>query len=60
MPECFKITEEDLDHPDWKEYRTAEGKKFYYNALTRKSCWHMPAEVKEWKMKIEDQKRAER
>lgn len=18
MPECFKITEEDLDHPDWK------------------------------------------
>ena len=46
MPECFKITEEDLDHPDWKQYRTAEGRKFYYNALTRKSCWHLPAEVK--------------
>jgi hypothetical protein len=39
MPECFKTTEETLEHPQWKEYKNTDGKKFYYNAGTRKSLW---------------------
>lgn len=60
MPECFKTTEEVLEHPDWKEYRTAEGKKFYYNAITRKSCWQLPNEVKEYRIKLEEKRRKDR
>jgi len=40
MPECFKTTEETLEHPQWKEYKNADGKKFYYNSETHKSVWY--------------------
>ena len=60
MPDCFKTTEEKLEHPEWKEYRTAEGKKFYYNSRTTKSVWQLPSEVKEWRLRMEEEQRLER
>ena len=60
MPECFKTTEEVLQHPDWKQYRTAQGKKFYYNAMTRKSEWQLPNQVKEYRIKLEEKRKKDR
>lgn len=27
---------------EWKEYQSADGKKYYYNRLTRESKWYLP------------------
>jgi hypothetical protein len=35
------------------ETKLIQGKKFYYNATTRKSCWQLPNEVKEYRLKLE-------
>ena len=60
MPECFKTTEEELDHPEWKEYRTAEGRKFYYNATLRKTSLLIPPEVEEHKLKKDEQRKKDK
>lgn len=31
---------------NWKEFISPEGKKYYYNKLTRQSRWEMPEELK--------------
>lgn len=33
--------------PEWSEYKTADGKMYYYNNRTLESTWEKPAELKE-------------
>lgn len=32
------------EQSQWKEYRTPEGKTYYYHAHTKETTWTMPAE----------------
>lgn len=52
------MTPEERDQKEdcWKEYRTEQGKPFYYNAKLKKSVWKMPAEYKE-QLEREDKER---
>uniref|UniRef100_A0A8C1D894 Transcription elongation regulator 1 n=1 Tax=Cyprinus carpio carpio TaxID=630221 RepID=A0A8C1D894_CYPCA len=36
-----------LQLPEWSEYKTADGKMYYYNNRTLESTWKKPAELKE-------------
>ncbi|XP_026090077.1 transcription elongation regulator 1-like [Carassius auratus] len=36
-----------LPLPEWSEYKTADGKMYYYNNRTLESTWEKPAELKE-------------
>uniref|UniRef100_A0A672RGG7 Transcription elongation regulator 1 n=1 Tax=Sinocyclocheilus grahami TaxID=75366 RepID=A0A672RGG7_SINGR len=36
-----------LPLPEWSEYKTADGKMYYYNNRTLDSIWEKPAELKE-------------
>uniref|UniRef100_A0A673M0A1 Transcription elongation regulator 1 n=1 Tax=Sinocyclocheilus rhinocerous TaxID=307959 RepID=A0A673M0A1_9TELE len=36
-----------LPLPEWSEYKTADGKMYYYNNRTLESIWEKPAELKE-------------
>ncbi|XP_043076684.1 transcription elongation regulator 1 [Puntigrus tetrazona] len=36
-----------LSLPEWSEYKTADGKMYYYNNRTLESTWEKPAELKE-------------
>lgn len=36
-----------LPLPEWSEYKTANGKMYYYNNRTLESTWEKPAELKE-------------
>ena len=31
---------------DWKEFTAPDGRKYYYNRLTKESKWQMPEELK--------------
>src|SRR5690606_26103937 len=33
---------EEFDPNEWREALTPDGRKYYYNALTRKSVWTLP------------------
>ncbi|XP_062867292.1 transcription elongation regulator 1 isoform X2 [Trichomycterus rosablanca] len=33
--------------PQWSEYKTVDGKTYYYNSRTQESTWEQPAELKE-------------
>ncbi|XP_061342129.1 pre-mRNA-processing protein 40C [Gastrolobium bilobum] len=41
----------DLPGTDWLLVSTSDGKKYYYNNLTKTSCWQIPNEVAELKKK---------
>ncbi|KAL2983247.1 hypothetical protein AAZX31_12G027000 [Glycine max] len=41
----------DLPGTDWRLVSTSDGKKYYYNNLTKTSCWQIPNEVAELKKK---------
>lgn len=36
-------------HPllEWSEYKTMDGKPYYYNSRTQESTWDQPSELKE-------------
>uniref|UniRef100_A0AAR2LTC8 Transcription elongation regulator 1 n=1 Tax=Pygocentrus nattereri TaxID=42514 RepID=A0AAR2LTC8_PYGNA len=36
-----------LPLPEWSEYKTVDGKTYYYNIRTQESTWDKPAELKE-------------
>lgn len=36
-----------LPLPEWTEYKTADGKIYYYNNRTLESTWEKPAELRE-------------
>lgn len=36
-----------LSLPEWSEYKTADGRIYYYNNRTLESTWEKPAELKE-------------
>uniref|UniRef100_A0A4W4FXT2 Transcription elongation regulator 1 n=1 Tax=Electrophorus electricus TaxID=8005 RepID=A0A4W4FXT2_ELEEL len=36
-----------LPLPEWSEYKTVDGKTYYYNSRTQESTWDKPAELKE-------------
>lgn len=36
-----------LPLPEWTEYKTADGKMYYYNNRTLESTWEKPLELKE-------------
>ncbi|KAI4873132.1 hypothetical protein NFI96_016446 [Prochilodus magdalenae] len=36
-----------LSIPEWSEYKTVDGKTYYYNSRTQESTWDKPAELKE-------------
>nr|KAJ3420451.1 PRP40 pre-mRNA processing factor 40 [Polyrhizophydium stewartii] len=49
-----------LEKSDWKEYTTAEGKKYYHNTKTKKTVWTLPEDVKEIVEKAEKEAAAAR
>merc|ERR1712194_250541 len=42
-----KSQEEKLNTTQWKEYKTADGRDYFYNPVTKQSVWEMPAELKQ-------------
>lgn len=32
---------------DWKEFTSPDGRKYYYNRVTKSSVWQMPDELKQ-------------
>lgn len=32
---------------DWKEFTSPDGRKYYYNRVTKTSVWQMPEELKQ-------------
>ncbi len=32
---------------DWKEFTAPDGRKYYYNRVTKQSKWQMPEELKQ-------------
>ncbi|KAJ8266787.1 hypothetical protein GJAV_G00134690 [Gymnothorax javanicus] len=45
-----------LSLPEWTEYKTADGKTYYYNNRTLESTWDRPAELKEKDKEVEKSK----
>merc|ERR1711920_986107 len=45
-PECMKSSEEKANTTTWKEYKTADGRDYFYNTATKQSVWEMPSELK--------------
>merc|ERR1712129_82105 len=39
-------SEEKMNTTSWKEYKTADGRDYFYNPATKQSVWEMPAELK--------------
>merc|ERR1711879_993703 len=45
-PDVLKSAEEKMNTTSWKEYKTADGRDYFYNPSTKQSVWEMPAELK--------------
>merc|ERR1712039_485083 len=45
-PEALKSNEERANTTTWKEYKTADGRNYFYNTATKQSVWEMPPELK--------------
>merc|ERR1712151_1369650 len=46
-PDVLKSSEEKANTTSWKEYKTADGRDYYYNPVTKQSVWEMPLELKQ-------------
>lgn len=42
----IRLQEKEDTAPAWKEFTAPDGRKYYYNKLTKESKWEMPAEMK--------------
>lgn len=42
-----KEQKEQKDAPAWKEFTAPDGRKYYYNRVTKQSSWSVPDELKE-------------
>ncbi|PHT60896.1 hypothetical protein T459_35252 [Capsicum annuum] len=42
----FSLGQREDASTDWREFTSPEGRKYYYNKVTRTSKWRMPDEVK--------------
>uniref|UniRef100_A0A4W5LKL0 WW domain-containing protein n=1 Tax=Hucho hucho TaxID=62062 RepID=A0A4W5LKL0_9TELE len=45
-----------LQFPEWSEYKTADGKTYYYNNRTLESTWDKPQELREKEKEAEKAK----
>ncbi|RZC71372.1 hypothetical protein C5167_034548 [Papaver somniferum] len=48
------VSWEKLPGTDWASVTTDDGKKYYYNSITKVSCWQIPSEVTELKKKQDE------
>ena len=46
-PECLRSEEEKLNDTEWQEFKTKNGKIFYFSLKNKKIKWKVPEELQE-------------